>query len=86
MIQILNRVYQIIGFGRLDPCLHGILEGGVGCGIVHHGAIRLRKEPVIALPVGIQRFLCIGLLDHQIVEPVCKESSSALIVWLVLIS
>lgn len=57
--------------GRLLVCIvaiNGILKGGVGCGVAHHGAVRLGKEPVVALPVGTQRFLCFGLLDHQIVD------------------
>lgn len=66
--------------GRLLVCIvaiNGILEGGIGCRVAHHGAVRLGKEPVVALPVGTQRFLCFGLLDHQIVEPVGQESGDA---------
>ena len=73
-----GNVRKLIGW--LLVCIvaiYGILEGGVGGGVAHHGAVRLGKEPVVALPVGTQRFLCFGLLDHQIVEPVCQESGDA---------
>ena len=73
-----RNVRKLIGW--LLVCIvaiYGILEGGVGCGVAHHGAIRLGKEPVVALPVGTQRFLCFGLLDHHAVEPVCQESGDA---------
>ena len=79
MTQSVERnVRKLIGW--LLVCIvaiYGILEGGVGCGVAHHGAVRLGKEPVVALPVGTQRFLCFGLLDHQIVEPVCQEPGDA---------
>lgn len=73
-----RNVRKLIGW--LLVCIvaiYGILEGGVGCGVAHHGAIRLGKEPVVALPVGTQRFLCFGLLDHHAVEPICQESGDA---------
>ena len=79
MTQSVERnVRKLIGW--LLVCIvaiYGILEGGVGCGVAHHGAIRLGKEPVVALPISTQRFLCFGLLDHQIVEPVCQEPGDA---------
>ena len=73
-----GNVRKLIGW--LLACIvaiNSILEGGVGCRVTHHGAVRLGKEPVIAFPVGTQRFLCFGLLDHQIAEPVCQESGDA---------
>ena len=57
MTQSVERnVRKLIGW--LLVCIvaiYGILEGGVGGGVAHHGAVRLGKEPVIALPVGTQR-------------------------------
>lgn len=79
MTQSVERnVRKLIGW--LLACIvaiNSILEGGIWCRVTHHGAVRLGKEPVIAFPVGTQRFLCFGLLDHQIAEPVCQESGDA---------
>lgn len=79
MTQSVERnVRKLIGW--LLVCIvaiYGILKGGIGCRVAHHGAVRLGKEPVIALPVGTQRFLCSGLLDHHITEPVCQEPGDA---------
>ena len=44
---------------------------------------RVKRTRLIAailsalVPVGTKRFLCFGLLDHQIVEPVCQEPGDA---------
>ena len=73
-----GNVRKLIGW--LLACIaaiNSILEGGIWCRVTHHGAVRLGKDPVIAFPVGTQRFLCFGLLDHQIAEPVRQESGDA---------